>query len=279
MKPRTGICTVEAFWDTVAEIGWGTKTMTPHQVERGILESWDNAFTLSFDTMFRELRQNLADTICQFEREHNVSCDCGDDGFSDLTSHIVGLGKEVYTEEKENPMKAIRRGQRLDFTESFAYCIPVVPEPAKVTFTFEETLKGVRKGCWRDPTWDEADFEAYLKIETLNLILGAKAKMDPRYYMFRAEREILKLEKLKASSFSKEFPELDEVLTALKATASGETCSLMAEELKDKVRKLREDQEKLFVQKTREIEVLNSRGWSLDNLVGDAQKYLQSPVT
>lgn len=276
MKQRKGTCTKDTFWDAVAEIGWGTKTTDYKVVERGILENWDNEFIRSFDDMLRELRGELASTVERYENRNNVSCGCGDDGFSDLTHHVVGLGKDAYEAAMKDPRLVVRRGQDYEYTESFSYCIPHVPAHQSKELTFEQAIEKAREiHGERYGEDDDEDFELYLKGEALELMLGPKAKLDPRHYAFWAQRDIPDLEHLKESPFASEFPELDEILGMLKTVAGGDISPLVNDPgLKDKVKNLRESREKLYRQKMQELEVLKSRGCSIDNLVSDAREYL-----
>lgn len=275
MKTRKGTCTKELFWEAVAEIGWGTKTTDYKVVERGILENWDNEFLRSFRGLKNEFIWELAGKVERFEDRNSVSCGCSDDGFSDLTHHVVGLGKEEYEASMKDPMRVVKRGQKYEYTESFSYCIPHVPKAAlqKEPMTFEQALEKARE-IHGERDLDE-DIEVYLKGEALELMLGPKAKFDARHYAFWAQRDIPDLELLKASPFANEFPELDEVLGVLKMVAGGDISPLLNDPgLKDKVKALREGREKFYRQKMQELEVLNSRDWSIDNLVSEARQYL-----
>ncbi len=277
MKQRKGTCDIDTFWEAVAEIGWGTKTTNYKVVEKAILKNWDNEFIRSFDGHLGEFRGQLCEKVESFENRNGVSCGCGDDGFSDLTNHVVGLGKEAFEAAMADPMLVVRRGQKYDYTESFSYCIPYVSKAAlqKESMTFEQAIEKARENYGeRYDEGDDEDFELYLKGEALELMLGPQAKFDPRHYAFWAQRDLPDLELLKESPFADEFPELDEVLGALKKVADGDATPLLEEGFKAKVVKLREAREELYRQKMEELNVLNSRGHSIDNLVNDARQYL-----
>lgn len=47
----------------------------------------------------------------------------GDDGFWDLTAHIVGLGKEEFTKNLHNPELAKSRADEGDYVENFQYIL------------------------------------------------------------------------------------------------------------------------------------------------------------
>ena len=278
MKQRVGTCDIDTFWEAVAEIGWGTKTTDYKVVEKAILKNWDNEFISSFQSHLGEFQGQLCEEVESFENRNGVSCDCGDDGFSDLTNHVVGLGKEAFEAAMADPMLVVRRGQEYDYAESFSYCIPHVSEAAlqKESMTFEQAIERARAvhGERYDEDDDE-DFELYLKGEALELMLGPKAKFDPRHYAFWAQRDLPDLKALWHSEFAGEFaPNLLEVIGALEKVAAGDVSPLLEEGFKAKVRKLREAREELYRRKMEELNVLNSRGHSIDNLAGDARRYL-----
>ena len=70
----------------------------------------------------------LQTAIAKFEKDRGNSLDIGsDDGFSDVTYHIVGLGKKVWEAAMKNPLLVEKRyhakyGTKAGYKESFAYC-------------------------------------------------------------------------------------------------------------------------------------------------------------
>ena len=77
-----------------------------------------------FRDKFTKLYNSLYNTVIKHEQATETSCGVGDDGFSDLLHHIIGLGKEEYEKAMKKPSLVIERTQRDDYTESFAYAIP-----------------------------------------------------------------------------------------------------------------------------------------------------------
>jgi len=278
MKQRTGTCTDEIYWQAVAEIGWGTKTTDSRAVEAAILKSWDNEFIYTFDRRTAALRQELSAKVERYEDLNDVSCGCGDDGFSDLINHVVGLGKEVYEAAMADPMLVVKRGRAYDYVESFSYCIPFVAKATveKKEMTFEQAMEKVRVLFGQSYEEEDEDFDLYLKSEALSLMLGPKAKADPRHYMFWAQRELPNLRALKASPFADELcPLLDDILVVIEKVGAGDVSDLTNYPgLKDKVKELREKQSQILEQKRAELVILGSRGWSLDNMVSEAGEFL-----
>lgn len=279
MKQRTGTCNPELFWEAVTDIGWGTKTTDFRAVEKAILESWDNEFIYSFNRRSTVLYQELAAKVEAYEDLNDVSCGCGDDGFSDLIHHVVGLGKEEYEKALADPMLVVKRGCNYEYVESFSYCIPHVDKATveKKGMTFEQAVEKVRVRFGRSYEEEDEDFELYLKGEALSLMLGPKAKTDPRHYMFWARRELPNLRALKASQFAKAlYPLLDDVLVVMEKVGDGDASELIKHPgLQDKVKELREKQSQILEQKRAELAILGSRGASLDNMVSEAGEFLE----
>ncbi len=279
-----GPCSVDQFWAEVARIGW--KDRNPcrfyKQVEGSLLQRWDDEFLASFRERMDEFVGELQSRIQHFEKDNGVSCECGDDGFSDLTHHIVGLGREEYEKVMADPMLAVERGRKCEYEESFSYCIPherVVREP----LTYEQALAKVRlreeAAAWGapvDPEEDAGDKEGFIEMEALEMMLGERAQLDVRYYAAWAKRDRGDLERLAASPYADRFKDLPYVLECVAKIAAGKVTDVVDEGKKFKAaaERLREQREALHQEKINELKVLEPRGWSLDNLAGDALAYI-----
>jgi len=93
----------DMFWDLVDSIGWGTRDHFDQAQEYLIecLESWE-------------------------DEDEDRSFGVSDDGFQDLTAHIVGLGEAEYSKVCKDPRLAVTRASNRDYTESFRYALPQV---------------------------------------------------------------------------------------------------------------------------------------------------------
>ena len=76
-----------------------------------------------FTAFVRGKARELRDVINAYEEKSGKSCGTGDDGFSDLCYHIVGLGETVYNATIARPQLAINRAQKNNYEESFAYVL------------------------------------------------------------------------------------------------------------------------------------------------------------
>jgi len=113
------VMTRQEFWNQVDEFGWGTKT-TDYKAIKIYFMKKGTQYTRAFENHFDFLRSNLDNKMWQYQNQIGG----GDDSWSDLICHVVGLGQKEYEACLENPQLFIDRGNRLDYTESFCYGIP-----------------------------------------------------------------------------------------------------------------------------------------------------------
>lgn len=111
------VITDREFWQTVAELGWGTKSTDTNELSIVLMKKgikYCNAFRNQYNKFAGGLYDLLEDIV------EGV----GDDGFSDLIAHIIGLGKEEYEKVLDNPTIVQARIDANDYVENFSYCIP-----------------------------------------------------------------------------------------------------------------------------------------------------------
>jgi len=127
MKKRTGTCTEEIFWECVEEMGWGSGR-DYDAIKRECLLAWTQEFGASFDSVFGAKKSEV------YRAAADIEDYIGDDSRSDLSSHIVGLGKEVFEYEKSDIAALTARLNNSDYRESFAYA---VPDPGSPNITWD----------------------------------------------------------------------------------------------------------------------------------------------
>lgn len=275
----TGPCTEDQFWAEVARIGWGDDNPRRYYqtVERELLTRWDDEFLRTFREHLCRFRSALVEKVEQFEQVEQVSCQCSDDGFSDLTNHVVGLGREEYEAAMKDPMRVVERGRDRRYEESFSYCIPH-ERRQKEFLTYEEALKKAREeGVMEsDDAEDDGDREGYIEGLALELMLGDRCKLDPRFYAAWAKREVGGLEALAESPYADHFPDLPYVRECVAKIRDGRVAEVVDEghDFKAAVERLREQRRALRKEKMRELDVLVGRGHSLDNLASNALIYI-----
>jgi len=167
------VMTRQEFWNQVDEFGWGTKTTDYKAIKIFFLKK-GQAYTTAFENHLDFLRNNLDNKMWRY----HTQVECGDDSWSDLCCHVVGLGQKEYEACLENPQRFVDRGNCGDFTESFCYGVP---------------------GDWEledlapDSLNDRANkYAAYYKNMTYHVTFGADL-----------ERMIAMLEDVKASDIDK----------------------------------------------------------------------------
>lgn len=156
---KTGTCTDNEFWTEVAHMGWGTKTTDYNVVKKGLFSRWTPEFANSFCDILSSKVGQLMSKIERWEKLEDKNCGCSDDGFSDLTHHIVGLGKHIYDATMADPELALKRSHAREYTESFSYCIPHGGDPNSKPTPYDDDydpdeLEAIRErhrlGDWYD---------------------------------------------------------------------------------------------------------------------------------
>jgi len=118
------------FWKMVAKIGWGTKTTNYEAIKAAILNKYHTKQEIEgiHDT-FGKLKDRLYRRLDEWMELNAPDLDnrgwgTGDDGFDDLCSHIIGLGKKEYDAVMKDPKLAWDRARKGQYKESFSYAIP-----------------------------------------------------------------------------------------------------------------------------------------------------------
>lgn len=123
------------FWAIIEEMGWGRKTtdstaLSEEWFEKLGKEEMDKVSNF-VDARVGELQR----AVHKYESEHGDLEVGSDDGFSDVTHHIVGMGKEEFDRCVANPKLVEKRynakyGTPEGYRESFAYVF-LEPEPKR----------------------------------------------------------------------------------------------------------------------------------------------------
>lgn len=117
-------CSETEFFDIIEQYGWGTKTVDYDAIKRDIMSKFTKSQSNQLQATFTILYRRLYNFVTLYEKQNDVSCDCGDDSFDDLLSHIIGMGRNEYNNSLDNPGLVIDRAHKYNFTESFAYALP-----------------------------------------------------------------------------------------------------------------------------------------------------------
>lgn len=127
--------TRDEYWQIVEAIGW--RQLIEDKADKPYEEGKKRALELlpteehmlAFRQHHGAVTGELSRSIESWEQRNDTRLPVGDDGFSDLTAMIVGLGKNVWEETVKAPKLAMKRanaryGTVEGYVESFAYCIP-----------------------------------------------------------------------------------------------------------------------------------------------------------
>lgn len=101
------------FWQFVEEAAWNESK--DYKAIASRLSPRYGADSSALRSMFSDLQKGLMKKLDQFELE------VSDDGFDDLTAHIIGMGKDEYYRILNKSESAI--AYRNSYVESFAYVI------------------------------------------------------------------------------------------------------------------------------------------------------------
>ena len=112
------------FWKIVEDINWADKKKDQEHTQEKLALLWGPEKSEAVHLAFNTYKSRLCRAIELWEREHGETCDVSDDGFSDLMSHIIGLGEAEFNKVLKNPEFAKARASRSDYRESFGYLIP-----------------------------------------------------------------------------------------------------------------------------------------------------------
>ena len=127
----------EIFWNFVAKVGWGTKTTDYKKLRRIFHKEYSPEFIRSMKEIAMEKRLELTAIMDRHAIKETGSIasywGVGDDGFWDLTAHIVGLGKEMYDFVCKNPIYA----KTINYTENFEYSFNIEREEKKYNTPIE----------------------------------------------------------------------------------------------------------------------------------------------
>ncbi len=109
MKPLTD----NLFWEIVTEIGWPRRDI-------------DAVKLMLMRTYPPETMEAMHITFCNKKAElaRAAAVDFCCDSWDDTRAHIVGLGREEFQHNLDNPALILERESHGDYIESFAYCLP-----------------------------------------------------------------------------------------------------------------------------------------------------------
>jgi len=276
LSKRTGAFEDEdTFWAAVAECDWGTRCRQErgyNSLKREILKNWDAAFIGSFRKKVSEKLGEFEEAITKWE-SHNQQLPVGDDGYSDLKYHIVGLGREVFDATVKSPKLAYKRAQKCDYVESFCYAVPYEEDlPQEMTMEEARTKARAELNSWRSRRDEPGPTEDEVEMRALSLKYGDLVEQIPEYYAARARTELSWVKGLLDSPLAERvgLERLAVLEGALKQMGAGN----LAQDwdfLKSEIEALRTQCNAVYEEEEAKIRILIRKGYSLENLVIDAE--------
>lgn len=114
--------TEERFWQIVEDIGW--PKVNYDVAKRRFMETHPKETGAAFLTLFHRFKGRLY---------KQAGLTAISDSCDDNLAHIIGLGHTEYRRNMEAPHLVRMREERMDYKESFAYCIPFEEDYALLT--------------------------------------------------------------------------------------------------------------------------------------------------
>jgi hypothetical protein len=133
----------ERFWELVEEIGWGRPSTDIQSLGARLAEKVSLLDCVTAANRAHSVCSRLGTRIEQWEEETGKRLQVGDDSFSDLRNHIIGLGKAESDRVMQDPALALERAEKRDYKESFAY----VFQRAEERFSEAELVSAARSLC------------------------------------------------------------------------------------------------------------------------------------
>lgn len=104
------------FWQLVKMVDWPN---CEYEKVRAMYRKLLNREECSVFRAIKSQKKNELNAIAEW-----MDLGVGDDGYSDLLHHIIGLGETAFNKHIKNPQLIRDRAEQYNYEESFSYCIP-----------------------------------------------------------------------------------------------------------------------------------------------------------
>lgn len=158
--------TREEFWTIVDQTGW--RGLVASGVRRPYEEGGKRMLKLlpTIDDMedfchhFEEVRGQLTQALDQYEQETGKRVPVSDDGWSDLSSMVIGLGRVEFEKNLKDPSLLLKRANTdlstiHGYVESFSYCIPFKDAYDPVPLKLARAVNSLRH--WQEKVKEAGD--------------------------------------------------------------------------------------------------------------------------
>lgn len=168
--------TDQKAWALIAEMGWGGRTEDYKHLAKTYYKKLGKKGMKLLRQFVGARVSDLYAAVKRYE-DKGVALEVGsDDGFSDLTYHIVGLGKDEFDACIADPEKMEIRYKKGEYTESFAYAFhePEPPRTAKQKqATFDKLVAEAERLQDAVFALDKQAGLLRMQVQSLNLLVGA----------------------------------------------------------------------------------------------------------
>jgi hypothetical protein len=131
-----------AFWRLVEQLGWGRTSTDISALAQELARKLSPLELEAMSGRLFDLRSALSRHLEEWEeRKGKQQIQAGDDSFSDLVCHIIGLGELEYRRVLAKPQLAAKRARAGDYKESFDY----VPLRARQHYSQPEVERALRQ--------------------------------------------------------------------------------------------------------------------------------------
>lgn len=113
----------ERMWNIILNIGWGVKSTNYNYIRYNLWNTYTEKEINKISEFSRFKRKQLQNILKDYENKIGIKSyyNVSDDGFWDLTAHIVGLGKQWYYLVIQNPDIAKDISDNHMYVENFEY--------------------------------------------------------------------------------------------------------------------------------------------------------------
>lgn len=111
------------MWDIIIDLGWGVKSTNYKLIRLSIYDRYSEKEINKLAEFSKFKRKELQNRLKEYEKQIGIPSyyNISDDGFWDLSAHIVGLGKEWYYLVMKNPEIAKDISDNHMYVENFEY--------------------------------------------------------------------------------------------------------------------------------------------------------------
>ena len=110
------------FWQIVEEVDWA-RDFDYKRISKELKKLYSASQRKEIEKLAEKKADALDKAISGWCDSKGKGVPCGDDSYSDLRYHIIGLGKAKYDAVMRNPQKGYKMADNSEYVESFLYAL------------------------------------------------------------------------------------------------------------------------------------------------------------